>query len=89
MVFDEFSSMLPFSVSSGKSGFDTLSSLFLLMDDDSFDMYEHSINQIASKFPDLIKLLRDLSAFRNYTFDIDESNVMMRGVMPVLTDPFA
>lgn len=79
----------PLPASGGKF-VDTLrNAAFGLVDDDAFDMYEHSINQIASKFPDLIKLLRDLSAFRNYTFDIDESNVMMRGVMPVLTDPFA
>jgi hypothetical protein len=53
------------------------------------DEYRRSINQIGSKFPKLIELLEDLTAFRNYTFDLDESNIMMRGVMPVITDPFS
>jgi hypothetical protein len=59
------------------------------IDDEMKDEYRRSINQIGSKFPKLIELLEDLTAFRNYTFDLDESNIMMRGVMPVITDPFS
>jgi hypothetical protein len=59
------------------------------IDDEMKDEYRRSINQIGSKFPKLIELLEDLTAFRNYTFDLDEGNIMMRGVMPVITDPFS
>jgi hypothetical protein len=80
---------------SGMKFVETLQNAALgLVDDDPFDDemadgYRRSISQISTKFPELMKLLRDLVAFRNYTFDLDESNVMMRGVMPVITDPFA
>ena len=58
-------------------------------DDELIDEYKRSFNQLRSKFPQLITLLEDLIAFKNYTFDLDESNIMMRGPIPVLTDPFS